>query len=65
MVAPVEIEVIVAGTLYLVVLTPEIEVTGYSATVPALPGCFTCGDMVEEARSEAIEAISCYLELSA
>jgi len=65
MVAPVEIEVNVAGTPYLVVLTPEVEVTGYSVTVPALPGCFTCGETIEDARSEAIEAISCYLELPA
>lgn len=50
---------------YAVVLTPDIEGGGYSVTVPALPGCFTHGDTVEEALSEAREAISCHLDLPA
>jgi len=48
---------------YAVVLTPDIEGGGYSVTVPALPGCFTHGDTVEEALSEAREAISCHLDV--
>lgn len=50
---------------YAVVLTPDIEGGGYSVTVPALPGCFTHGDTVEEALSEAREAISSHLDLPA
>ena len=34
----------------------------YSAQVPALPGCFTCGDSREEAIGMAKEAIALYLE---
>jgi predicted RNase H-like HicB family nuclease len=35
---------------------------GYTVTVPALPGCITEGDTVEEAMENAQEAISGYLE---
>lgn len=48
---------------YAVLLIPDLEGSGYSVTVPALPGCFTQGDTVEEALSEAREAIACYLDL--
>ena len=48
---------------YVVVLKPatyEDEV-GYTVTVPALPGCVTEGDSVEEALASAREAIEAYL----
>ena len=48
---------------YAVVLKPtshEDEV-GYSVTVPALPGCLTEGDTVEEALLNAKEAIQAYV----
>ncbi len=35
---------------------------GYIVTVPALPGCVTEGDTLEEAREMAIDAIKCYCE---
>jgi len=35
---------------------------GYTATVPALPGCVTEGDTLEEAREMATDAIKCYCE---
>jgi predicted RNase H-like HicB family nuclease len=35
---------------------------GYMVTVPALPGCITQGDTVEEALVMAKEAIELYLE---
>lgn len=47
---------------FVVLLTPDLEGSGYSVTVPALPGCFTHGETVEEALSEAREAITCYLD---
>ncbi|HHT9117496.1 MAG TPA: type II toxin-antitoxin system HicB family antitoxin [Candidatus Hypogeohydataceae bacterium YC38] len=38
------------------------EEGGYSVFVPALPGCHTQGDTVEEALANAKEAIECYIE---
>jgi len=38
------------------------EEGGYTATVPALPGCISEGDTREEALSNIREAISLYLE---
>jgi predicted RNase H-like HicB family nuclease len=35
---------------------------GYTATVPALPGCISEGDTLEEARRNIREAIQLYLE---
>lgn len=35
---------------------------GYSASVPALPGCFSQGDTFEEATKNIKEAIGLYLE---
>lgn len=35
---------------------------GYTATVPALPGCISEGDTKAEARSNVREAIQLYLE---
>ena len=46
---------------YQVVLTPE-EEGGFSVSVPALPGCFTQGETLEEARAMAMEAITLYVE---
>lgn len=46
---------------YRVLLTPEPE-GGFSVSVPALPGCFTQGETVEEAMEMAKEAISLYVE---
>ena len=49
------------GQRYAVLLTRDLERGGYSVTVPALPGCFTRGETVEEALLEFREAIACYL----
>lgn len=46
---------------YRVLLTPEAE-GGFSVFVPALPGCFTQGETVEEAMEMAREAIGLYVE---
>ncbi|RYE24764.1 MAG: type II toxin-antitoxin system HicB family antitoxin [Sphingobacteriaceae bacterium] len=46
---------------YRVLLTPEPE-GGFSVSVPALPGCFTQGETVEEAMEMAKEAIMLYVE---
>ena len=37
---------------------------GYSAEVPALPGCYTDGDTIEDVKRNLQEAIQLYLEVS-
>jgi len=34
----------------------------YGVTVPDLPGCFSAGDTMEDALTNAVEAIECHLE---
>jgi antitoxin HicB len=46
---------------YTVVLTPDYESGGFTVTVPALPGCITDGETIDEALERAQEAISLYL----
>jgi predicted RNase H-like HicB family nuclease len=46
---------------YTVILLADAE-KGYTAVVPALPGCVSEGDTVEEALDMAAEAVSLYLE---
>lgn len=46
---------------YTVLFEPA-EEGGYTVMVPALPGCFTEGDTMDEAREMARDAIRCYLE---
>ena len=47
---------------YTVVLIPDPEEGRYTVTVPMLPGCVTEGDTLEEALTNAREAIELYLE---
>ncbi len=44
------------------VLIEKNEDGGYTVTVPALPGCVTQGDTLEEAISNAKEAIAGHIE---
>ena len=44
-----------------IVLEPSDD-GGYTATVPALPGCISEGETVEEAMANIREAIELYLE---
>jgi predicted RNase H-like HicB family nuclease len=46
-----------------VVFEPS-EEGGYTAHVPALPGCISEGDTLDEARENVREAIALYLEPS-
>ena len=46
---------------YTVVLLPEPEEGGFSVLVPALPGCLTQGETVDEALINAREAIGLHL----
>ena len=47
---------------YTILLHPDEEQGGYTVTVPALPGCITEGDTLEEAIAMAKEAIQLYIE---
>lgn len=38
------------------------KATDYGVIVPDLPGCYSAGDSVDEALSNAIEAIECHIE---
>lgn len=46
--------------IYDAVLTPE-EEGGYSVDVPALPGCFTCGDDYRDAVFMAADAMKTWI----
>ncbi len=47
---------------YTIVLVPDREVGGYTVQVPALPGCFTEGDTVEECLENARDVIRLFIE---
>lgn len=47
---------------YTILLHPDPEEGGYTVTVPALPGCITQGETLEEAIAMAKEAISLHAE---
>jgi antitoxin HicB len=52
--------VVVRANSYTVVLEPD-GCGGYTGTVPALPGCFTRGTTMEEAREHMVEAITVHI----
>ena len=47
---------------YTIILHPDTEEGGYTVTVPALPGCVTQGETLEEAIAMAKDAIRLYVE---
>lgn len=46
---------------YTVVLEPNGDEPGYTVTVPALSGCISCGDTVEEALENIKDAIAVWI----
>ena len=46
---------------YTIILEPDEEDGGYTVSVPALPGCHTQGDTLEEAIAMAKDAIACWI----
>ena len=46
---------------YTIILHPDPDEGGYTVTVPALPGCVTEGDTLEEAIAMAKDAIALYV----
>ncbi len=47
---------------YTIILEPDPEEGGYTVVVPALPGCVTQGETVEQCIERAKEAIAGYIE---
>lgn len=47
---------------YTMILEPDMEEGGYTVTVPALPGCITQGETVEQCVERAREAIEGFIE---
>ena len=47
---------------YSILLQADLEQGGYWVHVPALPGCYSQGDTLEEAIANAKEAIAGYIE---
>jgi antitoxin HicB len=47
---------------YTAVFEPDEKVGGFTATIPALPGCISEGDTFEEALKNIKEAATLYLE---
>ena len=46
---------------YPVVIHKDFD-SDYGVTVPDLPGCFSAGDTVDDALTQAVEAIECHIE---
>ncbi len=40
----------------------EADIAGFHAYCPALPGCHTCGDTIEEATQNITDAVQLYLK---
>ena len=57
-IAPMTVPVTITLTA---VIHPEPEVGGYSAEVPALPGCYTQGETLEEVQANLREAAEGWL----
>ena len=47
---------------YTIILEPDTEEGGFTVTVPALPGCITQGETIEQCIERAREAIAGYIE---
>ncbi len=47
---------------YTIILHPDPEEGGYTVTVPALPGCVTQGETLEEAITMAKDAIRLHID---
>lgn len=47
---------------YTAVFEPDLESGGYTAFIPALPGCVSEGDTFEEAQANIAEAAELYLD---
>jgi len=48
---------------FLIAIEPGTDTTAFGVAVPALPGCFSAGDSLEEAFDNAVEAIEAFCEV--
>ena len=46
------------------IVRPEAEASGYSASIPALPGCHTQGETLDEVRANLREAAEGWLAVA-
>ena len=60
-VSPVAVDVAVILTA---IVRPEPDVGGYSASIPALPGCHTQGETLDEVRANLREAAEGWLAVA-
>jgi predicted RNase H-like HicB family nuclease len=58
---PVAVDVAVVLTA---IVRPEPDAGGYSASIPALPGCHTQGDTIDEVRANLREAAEGWLSVA-
>lgn len=49
---------------YMVILEPNEDNTGYTVTVPALPGCVSVGDSVDEALENIKDSILLWINIA-
>ena len=63
--APRELRARVGSRTYTAVLTPDLELGGYTIAVPELPGVFTEADTISSARRMVSEAIALWREARA
>ncbi len=61
LVPPVALDVAVVLTA---IVSPEPEAGGYSASIPALPGCHTQGETLDEVRANLQEAAEGWLAVA-
>ncbi|PIR46929.1 MAG: hypothetical protein COV07_01695 [Candidatus Vogelbacteria bacterium CG10_big_fil_rev_8_21_14_0_10_45_14] len=47
---------------YTAIFEPDMERGGYVVKIPALPGCVTQGDTLDDAQKNAREAVLLYIE---
>lgn len=58
---PISVDVAVVLTA---IVRPEPDVGGYSASIPALPGCHTQGETLDEVRANLREAAEGWLAVA-
>lgn len=59
--APISVDLTVSLTA---IVRPEPDVGGYSASIPALPGCHTQGETLDEVRANLREAAEGWLAVA-
>lgn len=47
---------------YKLEIIPDLDEGGYVATYPDLPGCVSCGETIQDAVTNAMDAKACWLE---